>query len=276
MMRRFEGLSRGFGFLGAGPRGARLVLNQDRSGRPAGRRSTRPMAVLQALALVGALCLAVWAPASARPVDQAGAGAAAGAARSQSCHLNQILRPSCGVLFGAFAQPVGSESSKQAFPRLERMTGGRLKVLHFYHQGTEFFPTPWEIQLSDHGRRLLLNWKPEAGHTWAEVAHGAADGYIDREARYLRAHYHKKFFLIIHHEPENEIGGAGSGYTAANYAAMYRHVENRLRAGGVRNVVYAMNYMGAQTYAEQSWYRDLWPGNKYVDWIAFDPYTTPS
>ncbi len=229
-----------------------------------------------ALALVGALCLAAAAPSPADPGDQAHGASAAGAPRAEGCHLNRILRPTCGVLFGAFAQPRGSESSEQAFKRLERTTGGKLRIMHFYHQGTELFPTPWEIKLSNHGRRLLLNWKPEAGHSWAEVARGAADGYIDSEARYLRQHYHKKFFLVIHHEPENEIGGPGSGYTAADFASMFRHVENRLKGDGVRNAVYVMNYMGVQSYAEQPWYKDLWPGNKYVDWIGFDAYTTPS
>ena len=222
------------------------------------------------------LCLAVGAPSFARPPDPGGVGAKPSAARGQPCHLDRILRPSCGVLFGAFAQPVGSENSDQAFRRLQRSTGSHLRVLHFYHQGTELFPTPWEIKLSNHGHRLLLNWKPEDGHSWAQVADGAADGYIDSEARYLRAHYHKRFFLIIHHEPENEIGAPGSGYTAADYSAMFRHVEDRLRAGGVHNIVYTMNYMGAQSYSEQPWYPQLWPGNTYVDWIAFDPYTTPT
>jgi len=32
---------------------------------------------------------------------------------------------------------------------------------------------------------------------------------------------------------------------------------------------------GAQTYAERSWYHHLWPGRRYVDWIAFDPYAAP-
>jgi hypothetical protein len=185
--------------------------------------------------------------------------------------------PSCGVLFGAYVHPVGAESQQQAYARLQRATGSHMRVLHFYHQGTELFPTSWEIHLASHHRRLLLNWKPEDGHTWAKVAAGASDGYIDAEASYLRHHYTKKFYLVIHHEPENDVvESPGSGYTASDYAAMFRHVEDRLKADGVHNAVYVLNYMGAQTYFVQPWHKDLWPGRKYVDWIGLDRYATPS
>ena len=202
---------------------------------------------------------------------------AAHGSRSQRCGLSAMLVPRCGRLFGAFAQPKGGQSSEQAFTSLQRQTGAHLRVLHFYHGGTQLFPSSWEIKLSNHGHRLLLNWKPETGHTWAQVAAGASDSYLDREAAYLRSHYaKKKFFLVIHHEPEEEVRDvSGSGYTASDYAAMFRHVEDRLRAGGVRNAVYVMNYMGTEVYAVKSWYRALWPGKAYVDWIAFDRYSAP-
>jgi hypothetical protein len=179
-------------------------------------------------------------------------------------------------LFGAYVKPVGHQSSEEAFRSLQRRTGSHLRVMHFYHGAPQLFPSEWEQQLSRQGHVLLLNWKPEGGHTWREVANGANDRYLDREATYLRQHYaHKKFFLTIHHEPEEEVRGSGSGYTAADFAAMFRHVESRLRGHGVHNAVYVMTYMGAQTHAVQPWYSDLWPGRKYVDWIGFDRYSAP-
>ena len=35
-----------------------------------------------------------------------------------------------------------------------------------------------------------------------------------------------------------------------------------------------MNYMGFQGWGLQDWYDDLWPGDAYADWIAFDPYAS--
>jgi hypothetical protein len=220
--------------------------------------------------------LLVGDPSSARPAAPASTSRASATRATRTCPLNKHLVPRCGVLWGAYAQAVGNQQALDAFRHLQRVTGSRFSIVHYYHQGTELFPSPWEIQLSQHHRHLLINWKPEAGHTWAEVAKGAADGYLDSEASYLLQNYRKRFFLVIHHEPENEvINTPGSGMTAADYRAMFRHVESRLRADGVDNAVYVMNYMGAQTYAERAWYDQLWPGRRFVDWIAFDPYDAP-
>jgi hypothetical protein len=121
----------------------------------------------------------------------------------------------------------------------------------------------------------LLNWKPEMGRTWAQVAAGdpEVDAAIDAEAEYLKSTFPEKFFLGIHHEPEEEIRPqAGSGYTAKDYKAMYRHVALRLKDRGVTNAVFVMNYMGTPRWGSQPWFEDLYPGDDVVDWIAEDPY----
>jgi hypothetical protein len=109
--------------------------------------------------------------------------------------------------------------------------------------------------------------------TWAAVARGRADRRIDRLARYLRANFPYPFFLTIWHEPEDDLNrAAGSGMTARDYAAMFRHVVRRLRSDGARKPVMVMNYMGFDNHALTSWFPRLWPGRDVVDWIAIDPY----
>jgi hypothetical protein len=190
--------------------------------------------------------------------------------------------PSCGAWWGAGATPLGSESYSQALTNFEATQGRASDILHFYHVGSGLFPSAGDIAFSQaEGKNQLLmeNWKPELGHTWAEVAAGvpAVDQEIDNEATYLKTVYTKPFFLSVHHEPENEIiATAGSGYTAADYAAMYRHVVLRLKADGVTNAVYVMDYMGYFKWGLQSWFNDLYPGDDVVDWIAYDPYSTAS
>ncbi len=199
----------------------------------------------------------------------------ASAATNSNCSLSQKLVPSCGVLAGAYVERRSNEDASSAFTNFEQRVGEKQQIVHYYHQGRELFPTPWEIKLANEGRSLLLSWKPEAGHTWAQVAAGASDGYIDQEAAYIKSHYQNPFYLIIHHEPENEVNdSSGSGYTATDYRAMYRHVVSRLRGDGVTNAVFVMCYMGAQTYVTRSWFDELWPGDGYVDWVAYDPYVT--
>jgi hypothetical protein len=235
------------------------------------------LAVVAAAFAMPDIAVARNAPAGSGDAVAPHRAASAGQGAGTACPLNSILVPKCGRLFGAYTKPEGRQSSEEAFASLQRRTGSHLRVLHFYHGDAQLFPSEWEIRQSNKGHRLLLNWKPEGGHSWREVANGAQDSYIDREAAYLRQHYaHKKFWLVIHHEPEDEVRDqSGSGYTAKDYAAMFRHVEDRLRARGVRNAVYVMCYMGAEVHTVKSWYSNLWPGRRYVDWIAFDKYSAP-
>ncbi len=197
-----------------------------------------------------------------------------------NCTVSSKLVPSCGVWWGLGAVPLGSESYDQALTNLQVQEGRPADLIHFYHRGTQLFPSTSDIAMAKStGKNQLLyeNWKPELGYSWAAVAAGVAavDQEIDNEAAYIKSHYTKRFFLAVHHEPENEIKpAAGSGYTAADYAAMYRHVVLRLKADGVTNVVFVMNYMGYSKWCEQSWFNDLYPGNDVVDWIAYDPYST--
>ncbi len=120
---------------------------------------------------------------------------------------------------------------------------------------------------------MLANWKVDAGYTWAQVAAGRADARIKREAQHLSDNFRTKFYLAIHHEPENEVNAnAGSGRTAKDYAAMYRHVVSVLRNNGATNIVPVLSLMGSQKWADRAWFNDLYPGDKYVGWIGFDPY----
>ncbi|WP_344311977.1 hypothetical protein [Fodinicola feengrottensis] len=199
------------------------------------------------------------------------AGCAAAPRPEPACRVSQTLVPSCGVWWGVAANPLAGESWDQALLAYESRMGRRVDIAHFYHRDRELFPTADEIRRADQ-RFLLENWKPEAGHSWAQVAAGAVDGEIDREAAYLKANFTKPFFLVVHHEPENEVDQASSGFTAKDYAAMFRHVVVRLRSDGVRNAVTVMNYLGTPKWGGQPWFDQLYPGDDVVDWVAEDPY----
>lgn len=186
--------------------------------------------------------------------------------------------PSCGVWWGVAANPLDGESWDEALPGYERLVDRTVDIAHYYNASPELFPSADMIaRAREPGapRLLLLNWKPEMGRTWAEVAAGdpEVDAAIDAQAAYWKSTFPEKFFLVIHHEPEDEvIAEAGSGMTARDYRAMYRHVVQRLRAAGVRNAVLVMNYMGTAHWGGQPWFAHLYPGDDVVDWIAFDPY----
>jgi beta-mannanase len=146
-------------------------------------------------------------------------------------------------------------------------------IVHLYKKGAVKFPTASDIALSERpGKQrslLLINWKPSTSLTWRQIADGGADAAIATVASGLKAYDHR-LFVTVWHEPENDVKGVGSGYTPADYVAMYRHVVLALRAAGVTNAVYVMNYMGFQNWAGMV--DSLYPGDDVVDWIAYDPY----
>jgi hypothetical protein len=187
--------------------------------------------------------------------------------------VSSTLVPSCGIWWGASAG-AGTDRTKSlaTFEGVSSPTD----IYHAYHKLGELFPTPLEISLArqaGHKRLLLINYKPEGGRTWAQVANGGSDAQLDAEAAYIKKNFPEKFFLTIHHEPEEEVRQtSGSGYTAQDYRAMYRHVIQRLRAKGVSNAVPVFNVMGTQTYGIQPWFDTLYPGDDVVSWIAADPY----
>lgn len=197
------------------------------------------------------------------------------------CHVSAILVPSCGRWWGIAADQFDwSMPADQAVAQAEQVAGRPYDIVHFYHTNSSKFPTAAERAIAtqpSRNRLLLINWKPSTSLTWAQVAAGKADATIDAEAQYLHDNWTEPFFLAIYHEPEdNVVPSAGSGMTAADYAAMYRHVVLRLRADGVSNAVTVMDYMGYFKWEKQSWFNQLWPGNDVVDWIGLDPYGTGS
>jgi len=197
-------------------------------------------------------------------------------AKPKKCTVSAKLIPSCGAWWGV-TPVIGSRQDPAAAVRqFEHRTGRTVDIYHGYHTGPQLFPTASEIALAREPgkqRMLILNWKPDAGKTWRQVAAGAMDAQIAREAAYLKTHYTKKFWLVIHHEPEEEVRTQpGSGKTAADYRAMFRHVVSQFRARGSRNILFTMVYMGYSGYMIKPWFKDLYPGDSYVDWVGYDPF----
>jgi beta-mannanase len=169
--------------------------------------------------------------------------------------LSAIMAPSGGALWG---------TSK--FDRSwESQLGRKFDIAHFYHQWTSNFPTAEERSIAAEGRLLLLNWKMPS--PWSSVASGSQDGQIAAVAGRLKA-LGRKVFLAPHHEPEDQVGSFGS---ASDYARAFRRIVDEFRQAGANNVIFVWNMMG-YVGGWGSIYPQLYPGDSYVDWIAWDPY----
>lgn len=197
------------------------------------------------------------------------------------CTVSKLLAPSCGAWFGAAPSALDfSRTRTQQLATFEATAGRQADIMHTYHTNTQLFPTAEEIAIArqpGHRRLLFINWKPSTSKTWAQVAKGdpTVDAQIDKLSAHIKSTFPERFFLSIFHEPENDvIPTAGSGYTATDYRAMYRHVALRLRANGTDNAILAMVYMGFAKWGGQSWFNDLYPGSDVVDWMGYDPYAS--
>ena len=194
------------------------------------------------------------------------------------CHTAAKLVPTCGILWGVAPGAHTESRGASALAAFEHKTGRHQAIYHAYHGGIrQLFPTSQEIAIAHQRgapRILFLNWKPEDA-SWAAIAHGdrRTDAFLDRLAVHIRQTFPDKFFFAVHHEGENEVRErAGSGYTAKDYAAMFRHVVKRLRAHGVHNMVTVLVHMAYVPHATQTWFNQMYPGDDVVDWIGLDVY----
>ena len=218
------------------------------------------------------------APVEVPPADHVPGDTPAPAEPTQGCVTDAMLVPSCGVLWGGAAGGFTDAPRDRALIDWEKASGRTATIFHTYHKGDEPFPTKAEIAMTRDPakpRVLLLNWKIAYGSTWAKVAKGAQDKRIDAFAARVKSTYPEKFFLVLNHEPENDvIAKAGSGWEAKDFAAMYRHTIQRLRAQGVTNMVNVLAYMGNERWMSQSWWKDIYPGDDVVDWMGLDSYVS--
>jgi len=130
------------------------------------------------------------------------------------------------------------------------------------------------------GFDLHIFWKPQSGTgTWADVAAGLRDTTVDAAAQSIKNQAPKKIWLTLHHEPEDNVGAAGSGMTAADYRNMWAHVRARFDALNVTNVTWVLVYQNSHS-PNAGQMVPLYPGDQYVDIVSQQDYiictTSPS
>jgi hypothetical protein len=194
-----------------------------------------------------------------------------------NCTVDAKLVPSCNVLWGAAAGGFSETPRDQALREWEAKSGRTASIYHTYHRGNELFPTKAEIAMANEvGKKRILftNWKVGFGTKWGRVAAGEQDARIDKLSAHIRANYGRdRFFLAVHHEPENDVStDPKSQMTARDYANMVRYTVKRMRSNGVTNVVFVMAYMNVEKWNDSPWWPDLYPGGDVIDWVAVDSY----
>ena len=133
--------------------------------------------------------------------------------------MTRLWCPTCGAWLGS-STPSANGSGLRTRPG--RVRGRRQNVpdiVHFYKTGGSV-PVEGRDRLSARPGKprslLLINWKPSTGVSW-RADRRRRRRRRDRQRRQGLKAYPHKLFLTIQHEPENDLGGAGSA-READYA----------------------------------------------------------
>ena len=205
--------------------------------------------------------------------------------------LSSKLVPTSGILTGVWAGNSCDSSSTlldvlfhnhETAVNRTVATNGLLNVVHDFSQFTAYtstFPGARAATLVNEGRLLLANWTPRTPTLlWADIASGTYDAqYIDPTAANIRD-FGQKVFLCFHTEPDGDMSENGGTFgSAQDYVNAHRHIRARFDLAGVSNVVWVWNTasfhttMGLQSGTA---FNRLYPGDAYIDWLGFDPYST--
>jgi hypothetical protein len=179
------------------------------------------------------------------------------------------LVPASGVWLGVQVAPGSTGSAQRTLRKLESRVGRHVDVVYQQLRWDAPLERVSALAASRHARTPLLGWKPVRLDgsivPWPSIASGSEDARLKAMATRLKA-LPKRVFLTFVHQPEPQVA-SGDG-TAGDYVLAYRHVHDVFAKLGVTNVVWVWSMTSAPRWA--SLHTQLYPGDGYVDWLAFD------
>lgn len=229
------------------------------------------------------------------------------------CTVSAILVNSCHPLLAAYSQGYNLGSgfadtgpSVAQTQAAEQRAGRQFDVIHSsYHEGAggDTLTSEETYFATKTNQTVFLNWWPTKD--WADGGGGtsaaevAVNQEIDNMAASVKQVAPVKVMITIQHEMNDKVSALdspndstcpanvslpGSSGTPAQYRAMFINVENRFKADGVSNAVWAILFESFNQDNDNAFPNcldgALYPGNQYIDWVGFDTYgngsTSPS
>jgi hypothetical protein len=193
--------------------------------------------------------------------------------------VSTSLVPSCGAWLGIWPRTTGDGTMSYDLAgnlaETEQRLGKQVTLVSRYYGWGELPPDRLDEGWRDSGHLLLVDLRARNFQTreytkWGAIADGSQDDYLRQVAAKVKA-FGSRLFFSFNQEPEQELeAGDDVAGTAADFAAAYRHIHDVFQEAHATNVVWVwwvMGYMG-----NVRWYPSLYPGDKYVDWVSYDPY----
>ncbi|GIJ10222.1 glycosyl hydrolase [Micromonospora andamanensis] len=187
------------------------------------------------------------------------------------------LVPGCGAWWGMYSPTsaaAGWDHGK-AVTDVEKQVGRTFDIVHRYHDFSNTgsngaFPDEFQQQQMRDGRLMFFAWESRVFSsgtvlTWKDVYSGRYDSTIDAVAARIRA-IGQPVFIGFDHEPEDEPAKGSD----ADFVRAWRYVHDRFADAKADNAVWVWTMMGWSGHYDR--YAGLYPGDSYVDWVAWDPY----
>ena len=198
------------------------------------------------------------------------------------CTISAKLVNSCRPWLGAESGGYGVTGTRARMLEHEARIGRQVDIVHSYLGAGATALTGDTLTLVRRPATMaLVNWRVALEWAQGDGRNATTNAQIDAMAASIKSLGSTKIMLALYHEPESGLsrGGApscptvgnGTAGTTADYVGMWHNVRERFDAAGVTNVVWVMNYLGYPTSYCAA--KDFWPGNDYVDWVMWDPYT---
>ena len=201
------------------------------------------------------------------------AGALSAVPASARTHRLAPRRPAIG--FGAYVPGVPDYPS--LLDRFSGLVGRRPSIVLWYRYWTEApFVTSELDAIAARGEIPMVTWEPwtpdHVGIPLAAIARGDYDSLIGTAARAAAA-WGRPILVRFAQEMNGRWfpwGLGVGGNTAAEFIAAWRHIVDVFRADGASNVRWV--WTPNETDRGTPGFRDLYPGNAYVDWVGIDGY----
>ncbi|MEU4382714.1 glycosyl hydrolase [Micromonospora echinofusca] len=191
--------------------------------------------------------------------------------------VSSRLVPSCGAWWGMYSPSSAGDGWDHgaAVAEVEAQVGRKFDIVHRYHDFSNAgsngaFPDAYQRQQMREGRLMFFAWESRIFSsgtvlTWQDVYSGRYDATIDAVAGRIRD-TGVPVFMGFDHEPEDEPAKGSD----ADFVRAWRHVHDRFAAAGADNAVWVWTMMGWSGHYDR--YTGLYPGDRYVDWVGYDPY----
>ncbi|HVZ67508.1 MAG TPA: glycosyl hydrolase [Patescibacteria group bacterium] len=191
------------------------------------------------------------------------------------------------ILLGAWTQGFYDANQKKLNPQklldFESLTKKKYSIAHYY-RGWESFIDPTLVKefslLRKNGWTPMLSSNPyyfsdcpvQTESIYKSIAEGKCDEFLNKAGENLKK-INKPFYLAFAWEMNNkdlEWSVPYTGSSPQDFVDAWRHIHDMFEKHGAKNILWV--FCPNIPDVPHPSYKDLYPGDKYVDWTCLDGY----